>query len=106
MALIPPGTGMAHQVSLEYLSRVVFEDEALLFPDSVVGTDSHITMVNGLGILGWGEYTACILFSWAGTSGIKGHQQQVAGAWRPFSILAAGQEGLARCAGQCVVRED
>ncbi|XP_036211149.1 iron-responsive element-binding protein 2 isoform X4 [Myotis myotis] len=45
---------MAHQVSLEYLSRVVFEEEALLFPDSVVGTDSHITMVNGLGILGWG----------------------------------------------------
>ncbi|XP_014401741.1 PREDICTED: iron-responsive element-binding protein 2 [Myotis brandtii] len=54
VALIPPGTGMAHQVSLEYLSRVVFEEEALLFPDSVVGTDSHITMVNGLGILGWG----------------------------------------------------
>ncbi|XP_070256724.1 iron-responsive element-binding protein 2 [Myotis yumanensis] len=54
VALIPPGTGMAHQVSLEYLSRVVFEEGALLFPDSVVGTDSHITMVNGLGILGWG----------------------------------------------------
>ncbi|XP_006104566.1 iron-responsive element-binding protein 2 [Myotis lucifugus] len=54
VALIPPGTGMAHQVSLESLSRVVFEEGALLFPDSVVGTDSHITMVNGLGILGWG----------------------------------------------------
>lgn len=63
MALIPPGTGLAHQVSLEYLSRVVFEDDALLFPDSVVGTDSHITMVNGLGVLGWGEYTARLLFS-------------------------------------------
>ncbi|ELW70677.1 Iron-responsive element-binding protein 2 [Tupaia chinensis] len=45
---------MAHQVNLEHLSRVVFEDKDLLFPDSVVGTDSHITMVNGLGILGWG----------------------------------------------------
>ncbi|CAK6442365.1 unnamed protein product [Pipistrellus nathusii] len=54
VALVPPGTGLAHQVSLEYLSRVVFEEEALLFPDSVVGTDSHITMVNGLGVLGWG----------------------------------------------------
>uniref|UniRef100_A0A452U4H1 Iron-responsive element-binding protein 2 n=1 Tax=Ursus maritimus TaxID=29073 RepID=A0A452U4H1_URSMA len=54
VAVIPPGTGMAHQVNLEYLSRVVFEEDDLLFPDSVVGTDSHITMVNGLGILGWG----------------------------------------------------
>jgi len=55
VAVIPPGTGMAHQVNLEYLSRVVFEEDDLLFPDSVVGTDSHITMVNGLGILGWGK---------------------------------------------------
>lgn len=55
MAVIPPGTGMAHQVNLEYLSRVVFEEKDLLFPDSVIGTDSHITMVNGLGILGWGK---------------------------------------------------
>ncbi|ERE76459.1 iron-responsive element-binding protein 2 [Cricetulus griseus] len=54
VAVIPPGTGMAHQVNLEYLSRVVFEEKDLLFPDSVIGTDSHITMVNGLGILGWG----------------------------------------------------
>uniref|UniRef100_A0A8C0L646 Iron-responsive element-binding protein 2 n=1 Tax=Canis lupus dingo TaxID=286419 RepID=A0A8C0L646_CANLU len=54
VAVIPPGTGMAHQVNLEYLSRMVFEEDNLLFPDSVVGTDSHITMVNGLGILGWG----------------------------------------------------
>ncbi|KAB1257410.1 Iron-responsive element-binding protein 2 [Camelus dromedarius] len=45
---------MAHQVNLEYLSRVVFEEKDFLFPDSVVGTDSHITMVNGVGILGWG----------------------------------------------------
>uniref|UniRef100_H0VPU0 Iron regulatory protein 2 n=1 Tax=Cavia porcellus TaxID=10141 RepID=H0VPU0_CAVPO len=54
VAVVPPGTGTAHQVNLEYLSRVVCAEKDLLFPDSVVGTDSHITMVNGLGILGWG----------------------------------------------------
>nr|XP_020663708.1 iron-responsive element-binding protein 2 [Pogona vitticeps] len=54
VSVIPPGTGMAHQVNLEYLSRVVFDVKGLLYPDSVVGTDSHTTMVNGLGILGWG----------------------------------------------------
>ncbi|KAM7152585.1 iron-responsive element-binding protein 2 isoform 1-T1 [Macrochelys suwanniensis] len=54
VAVIPPGTGMAHQMNLEYLSRVVFEVKDFLYPDSVVGTDSHTTMVNGLGILGWG----------------------------------------------------
>lgn len=47
---------MAHQMNLEYLSRVVFEVKDFLYPDSVVGTDSHTTMVNGLGILGWGKY--------------------------------------------------
>ncbi|KAH0619867.1 hypothetical protein JD844_014239 [Phrynosoma platyrhinos] len=54
VSIIPPGTGMAHQVNLEYLSRVVFDAEGFLYPDSVIGTDSHTTMVNGLGILGWG----------------------------------------------------
>ncbi|XP_075753720.1 iron-responsive element-binding protein 2 [Pelodiscus sinensis] len=54
VAVIPPEMGMAHQVNLEYLSRVVFEVKDFLYPDSVVGTDSHTTMVNGLGILGWG----------------------------------------------------
>ncbi|XP_042328691.1 iron-responsive element-binding protein 2 [Sceloporus undulatus] len=54
VSVIPPGTGMAHQVNLEYLSRVVFDAEGFLYPDSVIGTDSHTTMVNGLGILGWG----------------------------------------------------
>ncbi|XP_033015412.1 iron-responsive element-binding protein 2 [Lacerta agilis] len=54
VSVIPPGTGMAHQVNLEYLSRVVFDVKGFLYPDSVVGTDSHTTMVNGLGILGWG----------------------------------------------------
>jgi aconitate hydratase len=53
--VVPPGTGICHQVNLEYLSRVVFTDkEGTAYPDSVVGTDSHTPMVNGLGILAWG----------------------------------------------------
>ena len=43
-----------HQVNLEYLGRVVFETNGVLYPDSVVGTDSHTTMINGLGVVGWG----------------------------------------------------
>ncbi len=46
--------GIVHQVNLEYLARVVFNNDGLLYPDSVVGTDSHTTMINGLGIVGWG----------------------------------------------------
>jgi aconitate hydratase len=46
--------GIVHQVNLEYLARVVFNSEGLLYPDSVVGTDSHTTMINGLGVVGWG----------------------------------------------------
>jgi aconitate hydratase len=68
--VVPPGTGIVHQVNLEYLARVVFAEEAQkpagqaahksdsasrwLFPDTLVGTDSHTTMINGLGVLGWG----------------------------------------------------
>jgi len=56
--IVPPGTGICHQVNLEYLSKVVwsekFEGEDFLFPDTLVGTDSHTTMVNGLSVLGWG----------------------------------------------------
>ncbi|MDC3074533.1 aconitate hydratase AcnA, partial [Candidatus Pelagibacter sp.] len=56
--IVPPGTGICHQVNLEYLSKVVwcekFKDENYLFPDTLVGTDSHTTMVNGLSVLGWG----------------------------------------------------
>ena len=56
--IVPPGTGICHQVNLEYLSKVVwsenFEGEKYLFPDTLVGTDSHTTMVNGLSVLGWG----------------------------------------------------
>lgn len=60
MLIVPPGSGIVHQVNLEYLARVVFENDdkvggdTMLYPDSVVGTDSHTTMINGLGILGWG----------------------------------------------------
>ncbi|HZP17597.1 MAG TPA: aconitate hydratase AcnA, partial [Terriglobales bacterium] len=58
MAIVPPDTGIVHQVNLEYLARVVFEKEAdgrrLAYPDTLVGTDSHTTMINGLGVLGWG----------------------------------------------------
>lgn len=56
--VVPPGTGIVHQVNLEFLARVVFTrksgSEALAYPDTVVGTDSHTTMINGLGVLGWG----------------------------------------------------
>ena len=55
-AVVPPDTGIVHQVNLEYLARVVFEDERTgqAYPDTLVGTDSHTTMINGLGVLGWG----------------------------------------------------
>ena len=56
--VVPPNTGIVHQVNLEYLSRVVFnrpnKKTNILYPDTVVGTDSHTTMINGLGVLGWG----------------------------------------------------
>ena len=52
--VVPPGTGIVHQVNIEYLSRVVFDNEGLAYPDTCIGTDSHTTMENGLGILGWG----------------------------------------------------
>lgn len=54
LKIIPPGSGIVHQVNCEYLGRVVFDNEGLLYPDSLVGTDSHTTMINGLGIVGWG----------------------------------------------------
>src|SRR5205085_3456937 len=55
--VVPPDTGIVHQVNLEYLARVVFREGpegALAYPDTLVGTDSHTTMVNGLGVVGWG----------------------------------------------------
>jgi aconitate hydratase len=63
--VVPPDTGIVHQVNLEYLAPVVFRANGQAYPDSVVGTDSHTTMVNGLGVLGWGvggiEAEACML---------------------------------------------
>jgi len=55
-SVVPPGTGIVHQVNIEYLARVVFPNEKTgqAYPDTLVGTDSHTTMVNGLGVLGWG----------------------------------------------------
>ena len=52
--VVPPGTGIVHQVNIEHLARVVFDKDGTVYPDSCVGTDSHTTMVNGLGVLGWG----------------------------------------------------
>ncbi|MBA3463228.1 MAG: aconitate hydratase AcnA [Deltaproteobacteria bacterium] len=58
MNVVPPGTGICHQVNLEYLAKVVFTQEqngvTVAYPDSLVGTDSHTTMINGLGVFGWG----------------------------------------------------
>src|SRR6266571_552893 len=58
LAIVPPDTGIVHQVNLEYLARVVFVNEEdgkrVAYPDTLVGTDSHTTMINGLGVLGWG----------------------------------------------------
>lgn len=66
LRIVPPGSGIIHQVNLEYLSPVVLVDEKqTAYPDTVVGTDSHTTMINGLGVLGWGvggiEATAAML---------------------------------------------
>lgn len=52
--VVPPATGIVHQVNLEYLANVVWDDGDFLYPDSLIGTDSHTTMINGLGVVGWG----------------------------------------------------
>ncbi len=54
LRVVPPNTGIVHQVNLEYLARVIESRDGQAFPDTLVGTDSHTTMVNGLGVLGWG----------------------------------------------------
>ena len=65
LRVVPPDTGIIHQINLEYLASVVFTAGSLAYPDTVVGTDSHTTMINGLGVLGWGvggiEAEACML---------------------------------------------
>ncbi|MFO7700189.1 MAG: aconitate hydratase AcnA [Acidimicrobiia bacterium] len=53
-SVVPPATGIVHQVNLEYLAKVVWDEHGVLYPDSLVGTDSHTTMINGLGVVGWG----------------------------------------------------
>ncbi len=53
-SVVPPATGIVHQVNLEYLAKVVWDEGGALYPDSLVGTDSHTTMINGLGVVGWG----------------------------------------------------
>jgi aconitate hydratase len=64
-AIVPPDTGIVHQVNLEYLAPVIFHNNGSAYPDTVVGTDSHTTMINGLGVVGWGvggiEAEACML---------------------------------------------
>ena len=52
--VLPPGLGICHQVNLEYLAKVVTLRDGILFPDTLVGTDSHTPMVNGIGVVGWG----------------------------------------------------
>jgi aconitate hydratase len=52
--VVPPSTGICHQVNLEYLAKVIYEKDGVLYPDTLVGTDSHTVMVNGLGVVGWG----------------------------------------------------
>lgn len=63
--VVPPGRGIVHQVNLEYLAKVVWVKDGVAFPDTLVGTDSHTTMINGLGVVGWGvggiEAEACML---------------------------------------------
>jgi aconitate hydratase len=78
--VVPPGTGICHQVNLEYLARVVFEtDDGQAFPDTIVGTDSHTTMVNGLGVLGWG---------------VGGIEAEAAMLGQPLSMLVPPVVGL------------
>lgn len=63
--VVPPATGIVHQVNLEHLAKVVWTDNGVAYPDTLVGTDSHTTMINGLGVVGWGvggiEAEACML---------------------------------------------
>jgi len=77
--VVPPGTGICHQVNLEHLSRVVFEKDGRAYCDTLVGTDSHTTMVNGLGVLGWG---------------VGGIEAEAAMLGQPYSMLVPPVVGL------------
>jgi aconitate hydratase len=54
-SVVPPGIGIVHQVNLEYLAKGVLEKDGVTYPDTLVGTDSHTTMINGIGVVGWGR---------------------------------------------------
>ena len=77
--VVPPDTGICHQVNLEYLARVVFSKDGLAYPDTLVGTDSHTPMVNGLGVLGWG---------------VGGIEAEAAMLGQPMSMLVPPVVGL------------
>ncbi|KAI4314714.1 hypothetical protein L6164_027594 [Bauhinia variegata] len=79
MLVVPPGSGIVHQVNLEYLARVVFNANGLLYPDSVVGTDSHTTMIDGLGVAGWG---------------VGGIEAEAAMLGQPMSMVLPGVVGF------------
>jgi aconitate hydratase len=79
MLVVPPGSGIVHQVNLEYLGRVVFNTDGMLFPDSVVGTDSHTTMIDGLGVAGWG---------------VGGIEAEAAMLGQPMSMVLPGVVGF------------
>ncbi|XP_010433420.1 PREDICTED: aconitate hydratase 3, mitochondrial [Camelina sativa] len=79
MLVVPPGSGIVHQVNLEYLGRVVFNSNGFLYPDSVVGTDSHTTMIDGLGVAGWG---------------VGGIEAEAAMLGQPMSMVLPGVVGF------------
>ncbi|KAE8667685.1 Aconitate hydratase 3 [Hibiscus syriacus] len=79
MLVVPPGSGIVHQVNLEYLGRVVFNTDGVLYPDSVVGTDSHTTMIDGLGVAGWG---------------VGGIEAEAAMLGQPMSMVLPGVVGF------------
>src|SRR3954462_4725719 len=104
MAIVPPDMGIVHQVNLEYLARVVFVQEAngkrTAYPDTLVGTDSHTTMINGLGVLGWGvggiEAEAAMLGQPVSmlipqVVGVKLHSELPAGATATDLVLTVTQ---------------
>eukprot|EP00897_Mesotaenium_endlicherianum_P009974 jgi/Mesen1/9004/ME000563S08327 len=79
MLVVPPGSGIVHQVNLEYLARVVFNTDGVLYPDSLVGTDSHTTMIDGLGVAGWG---------------VGGIEAEAAMLGQPMSMVLPGVVGF------------
>eukprot|EP00850_Spirogloea_muscicola_P012677 SM000083S22724 [mRNA] locus=s83:146987:154121:+ [translate_table: standard] len=79
MLVVPPGSGIVHQVNLEYLARVVFDTDGILYPDSLVGTDSHTTMIDGLGVAGWG---------------VGGIEAEAAMLGQPMSMVLPGVVGF------------